>query len=393
MNAIEKRKMTDNTQDKFAGIRPFYDEEVPAAIERLVSYPAFTMVSKYLFPEKSVDDVAGMLRGIRTIPDYQVGFMQPTVESVLGKTVESFTLSGLESLDPSQKYLYLSNHRDIALDATFLTYFIYQYGFSTPEISFGANLMEDNFVVDFGRLNKMFRVERPSTLASPRDLLATSQKLSDYIRFTLLEKKESVWIAQRNGRTKDGNDTTDQGIIKMFAMSHPQDKIDALSDLNIVPVAISYEWEPCDILKTLELYESESHTYVKKPGEDLNSILTGIVQQKGRVHMAFCDPVTRNDLLEFDSLVKSRYNHEVAGLVDRRIHAAYKLWPNNFIAHDLRFGRSRFSDRYTEGQKQAFVKKLKGLDKYEAYDTDMLKDIFLSIYSNPVDNALQVSKI
>ena len=205
-------------------------------------------------------------------------------------------------------------------------------------------------------------------------------------RYVIKEKKQSVWIAQRNGRTKDGNDSTDQGIIKMFCMSDPEDKVKALSELHIVPVSISYEWESCDILKALELYESQYTKYTKKPGEDLNSILTGIIQYKGQVHIEICQPISKAELTSLDSLTKNEYHKAVATLIDSRINTAYRLYPNNFIAHDIRYGNTRYQDMYTPEQRKLFEHHLRKLDKYDTCDLEQLRDIFLGIYSNPVDN-------
>lgn len=229
----------------------------------------------------------------------------------------------------------------------------------------------------------MFRVERPG--GSIKDFYRSSMHLSRYIRHTITEENESVWIAQRNGRTKDGNDQTDQGIVKMFCMSNGENKIAALDDLNIVPVAVSYEWESCDVLKALELYQSQSGKYIKKPGEDLNSILTGILQPKGRVHFQACPPIRREELLQFNDSTNNEYHKQVARLIDQRILKAYRLWPNNYIAHDMRYGQQRYAAHYTEAEKQAFEQHLTTLDRYE-YDSLALKDILLGIYANPVDN-------
>ena len=231
------------------------------------------------------------------------------------------------------------------LDASLLEYWLDKNGFDTTEITFGANLMVNPLVVDIGKSNKMFRVERPG--GSIRDFYERSCHPSRYIRHAIKEKKQSVWIAQRNGRTKNGMDQTDQGIIKMFCMSEPMDKIRAIADLHIVPVSVSYEWEPCDVLKTLELYESQFTKYTKKPGEDLNSILTGITQQKGRVHFEICEPITKAELSNFYDMTNHDYHHRLWS-AHRQTHClGLPLFPNNYIAYDLRYGSSRFSDRYS----------------------------------------------
>ena len=244
--------------------------------------------------------------------------------------------------------------------------------------------MSSQLVIDIGKCNKMFKVERPG--GSIKDFYRSSLHLSEYIRYAILEKHQSVWIAQRNGRTKDGVDATDQGIVKMFCMSRPDDKIQALSELHIVPVAVSYEWESCDILKALELYQSQYTKYIKKPGEDLNSILTGLLQRKGRVHFELCEPISDEELLQYDHLTNNEYHKAVAQLIDSRINAAYCLWPNNYIAHDIRYGSNAFRAFYTQEERDAFERRMAQLEKYEDCDLDQLKDLFLGIYSNPVEN-------
>jgi hypothetical protein len=226
-----------------------------------------------------------------------------------------------------------------------------------------------------------------------KDFYMSSLHLSEYIRHVMTEQHESVWIAQRNGRTKDGIDATDQGIIKMFCLSCQDDKIGALDELHIVPVSVSYEWESCDILKALELYESRNAKYIKKPGEDLNSILTGIVQQKGRVNITFCEPITRNDLQQFNSCTNNEYHKRVANLLDERIVGAYQLTPNNYIAHDLRYGQRTFSSYYTQEEKDAFLQYMEKLNEFEINEPDVLKDLFLGIYANPVERTKDLRSV
>jgi hypothetical protein len=271
------------------------------------------------------------------------------------------------------------------LDASLLQNFLIKNGFDTTEITFGANLMTNPLVVDIGKSNKMFRVERPG--GNIKEFYKSSMHLSEYIRHTITEKHQSVWIAQRNGRTKDGVDRTDQGIIKMFCMSKLSDKIKALSELHIVPVSISYEWESCDVLKALELYQSQYAKYTKKPGEDINSILTGILQHKGQVHIELCAPISKAELSVHEKLTNNEYHKAVAQLIDNRINTAYRLYPNNYIAHDIRYGSTKYNDLYTPEQFNAFTERLNKLEFYsDTCDLDQLKDIFLGIYSNPVDN-------
>ncbi len=370
---------------KFDDIRPYYEEEIPAAMQRIAHSDVFPLLASYVYPDLSIDDVRQRICSYTTIREFQHDTMVHVNEQVISRSISEFSADGLQHLDPKKRYLYVSNHRDIMLDACLLQYYFVINGFETSEITFGANLMTLPVVIDVGKSNKMFRVERPG--GDIREFYRASLHLSEYIRWCIKEKGESVWIAQRNGRTKDGIDATDQGIIKMFCMSEQKDRVKALAGLNIVPVAISYEWESCDVLKALELYQSQFGRYVKKPGEDVNSILTGIMQYKGRVHIQLCQPITADDLSCFEGLTNSEYHKAVARLIDGRINAAYRLYPNNYIAHDMLYGNTRYREHYTDEQYDAFNARLAKLDRYDDCDLDRLREIFIGIYANPVHGA------
>lgn len=372
--------ITRNT--RFDDIRPYYDEEIPEAMHRITESEHFPLLASYVYPDTPVEEVRRRLLSFRTIYDFQSDTMSRVNEQVIARSITEFTFGGLEMLDPAKQYLFVSNHRDIMLDSSLLQYILLKNGHHTTEITFGANLMSTPLVIDIGKSNKMFRTERGGDM---KEFYKKSLYLSEYIRYAITEKRESVWIAQRNGRTKDGNDATDQGIIKMFYMSKADNRVEGLAELNIVPVAISYEWESCDILKTLELYRSRSAKYVKKTGEDLNSILNGLLQPKGRVHIEFCRPVEYDELKRLDDCTGSEFNKRVALLLDERICRNYRLTPNNYIAHDLRSGDNRFADKYTAAEKQAFLEYMAKLYEYNDCDTAVLKEIFLGIYANPVD--------
>ncbi|MBP5258516.1 MAG: 1-acyl-sn-glycerol-3-phosphate acyltransferase [Prevotella sp.] len=372
--------MINNT---FDDIRPYYDEEIPEAMRRIAESQALPVLSSFVFPHVPLEDVKRQLLSYKTIRDFQLGVMYHVNKQIISNSITKFSYDGHEQLQPGKAYLYVSNHRDIMLDASLLQNLLVDIGLDTTQITFGANLMMNQLVIDIGKSNKMFRVERPGN--SIKEFYKCSVHLSEYIRDVITRNKESVWIAQRNGRTKDGNDQTDQGIIKMFCMSKQEDKIKALSELNIVPISVSYEWESCDILKAIELYESRSVKYIKKPGEDLNSILTGILQKKGRVHFQFCPMIKEEELTRFNGSTNNEYHKQVAELIDSRIQSAYRLWPNNYIAHDIQYGQQRFIDKYTPEDKAAFEKHLAKLDKYEG-STEELREILLGIYANPINN-------
>lgn len=382
-----------STETQFHDIRPYYDEEIPSAMQRIADSSSFPLLASYVYPHDDIEKIRKQIRSYKNIRDFQLEVMRCVNEQVIARSITSFTYGGIEKLSPTEKYLFVSNHRDIMLDACLLQYVLYMNGHETSEITFGANLMQGQLVTDIGKSNKMFKVERPGN--NPREFYKASLRLSQYIRYVLTQKHESVWIAQRNGRTKDGIDKTNQGLVKMFSMSFDgSDKVKALSELKIVPVAISYEWESCDILKTLELYSSQKIKYVKKPGEDLNSIITGIMQPKGMVHIEICDMLTENDLAVFSSCPPNEYNKHVAALIDERICKAYKLSSNNFIAHDLKYGNNDCFDFYNDSQRKVFEDHIQSLQRYkEECDVDSLTDILLGIYSNPVDSKLKYSEI
>ena len=296
-------------------------------MNRIADSELFPLIASYVFPNENIESVRRHIRGIDTIDQFQHEVMSIVNEQVIKRSMASFSYNGIDRLDKTKRYLFVSNHRDIMLDSSLLQYVLHINGHETSEITFGANLMCHPLVIDIGKSNKMFKVERGGNL---KDFYQSSLLNSEYIRHTIIEKKQSVWIAQRNGRTKDGVDCTEPGLIRMFCSSLPNDKLKALSELNIAPISISYEWETCDILKALELYESRFTKYVKKPGEDLNSILTGIVADKGHVHIEICEPINIDELQLLESMTKQEYVKAVACLIDKRIHAAYHLHPNNY---------------------------------------------------------------
>lgn len=371
--------------DNFDDLRPYFDSEISPAMQRIAGSSYLAAMANFVFPDKTVNEVREMLLNIHTIEEFQFQVMYYFNKSVINNSIRDFTFSGIERLDPGKSYLFVSNHRDIVLDSSLMQLMLYQSGLRTTEITFGSNLMTSQLVIDVGKSNKMFKVVRGGSI---RDFYKNSMRLSEYIRYTISQKKESIWIAQRNGRTKNGNDATDQGIIKMFCMSDHANLISALGLLNIVPVAISYETEPCDILKTRELYLSRNgQKYVKEDGEDFNSILTGIVQQKGNVHISICEPVSIDDLTSIAENYPAEYHKKVASLIDKRIYDDYKLHCNNYIAHDIRSGKDTYQAYYTSEEKEQFIRRYEQMLQQIAGEEEVLRSLFLGIYANPVDNS------
>jgi hypothetical protein len=369
---------------KFDDLRPYCDEEIAAAMHRIAESKNFPALSAYVYPHKTVEEVKQLIKSYTTIDEFQHEVMKTTNEQVIARSIRRFSYEGIDRLDKEACYLFVSNHRDIMLDSSLLQYAFHCSGYRTTEITFGSNLMSTPLVVDIGKSNKMFKVIRGGSV---KEFYANSRRLSEYIRYALTEKRESVWIAQRNGRTKDGVDATDQAIVKMFYMSRAGDPVRALAELRIVPVSISYGWEPCDTQKALEVYlRRRTGAYAKKPGEDLNSILTGLTQPKGEVHIAVCSPLSEADLAPLSGLPHSKLSRQVAALIDARIRSSYKLTCNSYIAHDIRSQSSQYAACYTQEEKDEFTRHYSKALTSDVEDKEMLGDIFLGIYANPVDS-------
>ncbi len=368
----------------FDDIRPYQGPEVAAAIRRVAESEVFPILSAYVFPDQDVYAIKEHVLALQTVDDFQREVMSPFAEQVIRRSCTSFECQGIQNLNKDTSYVFVSNHRDIALDSLLLQNHLLKNGFPTAQVTFGANLMSTPLVIDLGKINKMFRVERGAT---PKEFYSLSKHLSDYIRHVVRDLGESIWIAQRNGRTKDGTDRTDQGIVKMFGLSKPENRVEALAELRIVPVSVSYEWEPCDMLKAVELYKrSGGRPYVKQPGEDLHSILHGIMQPKGRVVFRIHPVIGSDELHRFEHLPLNEFNRAVARIIDERIISGFELWPNNYIAHDLLYGQTQLSDNYTAAEREAFLQQMHQLDNIEGCSHDKLQKTFLGIYANPIES-------
>jgi len=374
-----------NLSDRFDEIRPYYDHEVKPAINRLVLHPKFKGVLSYLFGEMDEKELIERFRSIETVDQFQVFFSYHTVKNIVDKTSTGLSEEGRNELDPSKPYLFVANHRDIVLDAAIMQYLLHKGGYKTSQITFGENLMTEQLLLDLGKLNKMFTFYRGgSKITQYRNAKINSA----YINHVLKNQKESIWIAQRNGRTKNGDDQTQGGLIKMLSMEG-ESICGSLSELNIVPVTISYEIEPCDIQKTRELYMGKREEYVKAPNEDLMSILAGITEDKGGIHYCFGTPL--NDFLqnlESQDLQNNEVIEKITGEIDRQIHLGYRLWPGNYIAADLAENRQSFTGNYSESEKGLFETNMNAkIGSLMGMDSKELKEIFLEIYANPVYNS------
>lgn len=370
-------------QTTFDDIRPYIDAEIPAAMQRIAGSDHLESMCRFVFPGRDAGEIKEMLLGFATIEDFQSKVMYFVNDQIIRNTIDHFSYDGLAHLDPKKKYLFISNHRDIMLDSSLLQQVFHINGFPTTEITFGSNLMSSQLLIDIGKANKMFKVARGG---NAREFYENSRRLSDYIRYTITEKGASIWIAQRDGRTKDGNDATDQGIIKMFCMSDTKDLVKSVEALNIVPVAVSYQWEPCDFFKTKELYQSQGGVkYVKQKDEDFISILTGVTQQKGCVHFSLCKPLEKEEYIGFANELPGKFYKQIAALIDDRIYKNYKLWNTNYIAHDIRSGTNTYAAHYTPEEKEHFMQKYRSVLHQIDGDKDIISTIYLGIYANPVD--------
>lgn len=373
----------------FDDMRPYNDAEVRTVLDKMARHPLFAKLTGYLWPELSSESLLEKVNKINTVKDFQVEFMHPAIRKIVERSSTGLTCSGIEHLDKNESYLYVANHRDILLDSALLQILLVENDFETSEITFGNNLMDAGFITDLGKMNRMFTVQREGT---SRELYNISQKLSAYIRHTITQKKVSAWIAQRSGRTKDGNDITQTGLLKMLNISGQGDFSKNFSELRIVPLTISYEYEPCDDIKLKENYLSSLHIrYKKAPDEDMNSIIAGVVNPKGRIHLAFGKPIQGIDMTFPDNASENDKFRELTRMIDNQIYRDYKLWPMNYIAADIAEKSTRYQVEYTEEEKKNFLAYVEGKLKNMEGDHDILFNLFINQYAYPVKNKSLIS--
>ena len=375
-------------ESEFGEIRPYTDAETVEALKRVSRHPMTPVISKYLFPDMPAGTLAHMLRGIGSIDQFQDEVMFGVVEAVLARTSKGFTCSGEENLKAleGKRFLAVSNHRDIVLDPALIQYEMKLLGLPYTEICVGSSLITGQLTEDLMRSNRMIKVIRG---IGARQLYLSSLRLSRYIRESITSGRASIWIAQREGRTKNGCDTTEQGLLKMFDLSGEGCFEENFCALNIVPMSISYEYESCDSRKAREVLLRREGPYTKKPKEDLHSILTGIRQQKGHIHLEIGEPLSAEEIAEASKCEKNDRYQAIRHALDRRVIAGYKLWKTNYMGHDLLYGKREFLEAglYSAKELQDFEKYIAHkLGKLERrLDQAELRKIFLGIYANPVD--------
>lgn len=374
----------------FDDIRPLRNDEVKEAIEKLIATEDFERAFRYIKPDLNWKEFSEVMRSCQTKEEFKGKLAYEAVMTVAKNTTFSLTISGRSRLPKNHEpCTFISNHRDIVLDASFLNVMLFDVGYGLTQVAIGDNLLIRPWIETLVRLNNSFIVKRS---VSVRQKLEESKKLSSYIHHTIQDTKESVWIAQREGRAKDSNDKTQSSILKMLNMGGTKDILSNLMELNIVPVAISYEYDPCDFLKAQEFQQKwDNPDFVKSKRDDLLNMETGILNDKGRVHFTITSPINEQ-LSQLDpEMDKNELYCTVAGIIDREIYKHYRFYPCNYIAYDLLTGTNRFSANYGLKDKKFFETYLQGqIDKIVLPHKDeaFLRTKILEMYSNPLKNHL-----
>lgn len=382
-----------HTQIDFSDIAPYDDKVFNEKMQHLVKEPGFLHALTYTMPPDGVNALIDELLKINTKYDFQRKVMFPFLEMLAKTTTSGISLGGVKYFNPALNYVFITNHRDIVLDASFLNLSFLRKGMPTSEVAIGNNLLIYDWITDLVRLNKSFIVKRNTGL---REGLEAAKKLSAYIHYCILEKHESVWIAQREGRAKDSSDHTQESLIKMLAISGEGPFIERIKDLNLMPVSLSYEYDPNDYLKAKEfLMKRRNPEFKKSQHDDLFSMETGMMRFKGKVHCQLTPRINAKldqigDLSDNNAAAKA-----VCRIIDQAIHRSYEIFSINYVAYDLLHGGKRFARKYTEAQRDEFENYLNSqLDKADIPDLtseerDFLREMMLVMYSNPLKNKLK----
>ncbi len=375
---------------EFDEIRPYHDEELPIVIEELLADPAFKQMAIAVFPELSYEKLAEVIRSCKTKADFQRAICYVIINKIIDQYTDGVTLEFSDLTDTSKAHTFLSNHRDITLDSSFLSVKLIDANLNTVEIAIGDNLFIHPWIKKFVRINKSFIVQRGLTM---RQILESSGRMSRYMHYAITQKKESIWIAQREGRAKNADDRTQDSVLKMMAMAGEGNVIDRIKEMNIAPLTLSYEYDPCDYLKAKEFQQKRDNPeYKKSPADDMANMQIGILGRKGRVHM-YIAPSINSELDKLDhSLPKTELFTAISTLIDKTIHSNYRLYPCNYVAYDLLGGTNKFNNRYSQEEKSAFEVYVAGqIDKIDLENKDIpfLYESILEMYANPLKNYLK----
>ena len=375
----------------FDAIRPFETDELPAVYERLIGNDQFRAVAGHVFPGVPFDMLAAKMRSCATNIDFQKAFCYAFLKNLLAKASLGCDFDSSE-IDLSHRHTFVSNHRDIVLDSALLDMLLVDNGSTTTcEIAIGDNLLSLPWVKDLVRINKSFIVERAVGM---RQMLVSSKRLSEYMHLVVGAKHDNVWIAQREGRAKDSDDRTQESIIKMMAMGGEGSLVERIRSLHIVPLAISYEFDPCDFLKAREYQlRRDVEGWKKGPTDDIVSMQTGIMGYKGHIHYHAAQCIDAwLDTLDAD-MPKGEFFAAVARHIDEQIFSRYRLYPNNFVALDELSGTTEHAGRYTQHDKERFDAYIAGqLARIDipCKDEQYLRERMLTMYANPARNQLSL---
>jgi len=373
---------------KYDHIRPYHDNEVNNALKAIGSHPMVKSMLKFIYPQASGEYIQEQLGNCNSIRDFQTKIITRGIQNVLSRSSHGLTTSGFDKLEKDTAYFYISNHRDILLDTCLINISLFNHDLIMTASAIGDNLVKKSFLLELAKLNRNFLVQRG---LSPREMLKSSKLMSEYMAEKLLVDNRSIWIAHREGRTKDGNDVTQQGVLKMIGLGKGDLSVfDYFKKIKIVPISISYEFDPTDMFKMPELmakhYEEE---YIKSANEDFNSILRGLTGHKKRIHISAGEVLS----MELDTISNSgeplnKQYQQLAMAIDEKIHLNYKLWPTNYVAYDMLHNIEKYSDKYTDKEKRQFERRVER--RVEENDIVALQN-FLAMYANPVLNKEQLN--
>ncbi len=374
---------------KFDSIRHYHDHEVNEVLTQISKHPMVKALMRFTFPDKTEKQWMNDLKAVTSIKQFQDDFTYHSIRRILEKSSNGLTTSGFEKLDKNTPYFYISNHRDILMDTSLLNVALKEHGMIMTASAIGDNLVQKSFLLALAKVNRNFLVKRG---LPPRELLQSSKLMSEYINHLLFEQNRSVWIAQREGRTKDGNDQTHQGVLKMLGMASDMDNLmDYFKKIKIVPVSISYEYDPTDALKMPQIIATANEEiYTKDKNEDFVNLYSGVIGQKKGIHIHVGEPLDQElDLIKENSDKVNKQIQSLANVLDEKIIRSYKLWPTNYIAYDIINKSNTFSKYYNQKERQLFERRLElRVDK----DNKIVVDSFLAMYANPVVNKLKLQE-
>ncbi|MCM1067202.1 MAG: acyltransferase [Muribaculaceae bacterium] len=380
-----------NEAENFDDIRPYDDHQFHQKIASLVKEPGFEHAVRYVMPDVDYPEFVKRLLSVESQMDFQQKIMGPFLEMLVSKTTHGLSLSGVENYAPGSSHVFITNHRDIVLDASFLNLCFIREHLPITQVAIGNNLLIFDWITDLVKLNRSFIVKRDTGV---REALDAAKHLSAYIHHVIADMNESVWIAQREGRAKDSNDRTQESVLKMLSLGGKADCKANILALNIMPVAISYEYDPNDYLKVREfLLKRRDPDFKKSQRDDLFSMETGLLSQKGRVHFHLGECI--NGALAADPATdRADVVHKACTLLDRSIHCGYRIFPCNYIAYDEVHGTTRYREFYTDDDVRTFDAYIDSqLAKVDVTDITaderaFMRQMMLTMYANPLKNQL-----